>query len=391
MSGALESGEAHMKDREAVLAELEGTRERAARLLRAKLDAVAAQVREAAARAAGDLEVVVPPDLELLVPLAPVAKALEAMSAPAAPPRVSLEALRQLDAGRAQSEVLKGFLGQLAPFCGARAILVFRDSEVSGWSGDGFTDSGVVRGWRGSLGDSQALARAVSGVPVLVNSSRDRLLGTWFAGQGDVLLVVPMSLRGKVVGAVVAASGDLGLVAEEVQQLTYLAGLLLETLAVRPVVPTPALLEPESLGAAAAETARETAAVPFEMPPAPALEVAPGIGGEEVVPDGAATVELKVPVAPAPVVLRSAEEERKHEEARRFARLLVSEIRLYNEQAVQEGRAAHDLYRRLKEDIDRSREMYEQRVASDVRASSNYFSEELVRILADGDANALGV
>ena len=106
--------------------------------------------------------------------------------------------------------------------------------------------------------------------------------------------------------------------------------------------------------------------------------------------DAAATVQLKIPVTPV-VPARAPEEDRKHEEARRFARLLVSEIRLYNEQAVQDGRAARDIYNRLKEDIDRSREMYEQRVPADVRSGSNYFYDELVRILADGDPDALGL
>ncbi len=87
----------------------------------------------------------------------------------------------------------------------------------------------------------------------------------------------------------------------------------------------------------------------------------------------------------------SPEEETRHEEARRFARLLVSEIKLYNEREVEKGRESCDLYQRLKEDIDRSREMYEKRIAPDVRASQDYFREELVRILADGNADALGM
>ena len=60
------------------------------------------------------------------------------------------------------------------------------------------------------------------------------------------------------------------------------------------------------------------------------------------------------------------EEKRYHNEARRFARLLVSEIKLYNEQKVREGRDAGDLYNRLREDIDRSRQMYDKRVAPPV-------------------------
>ncbi len=85
------------------------------------------------------------------------------------------------------------------------------------------------------------------------------------------------------------------------------------------------------------------------------------------------------------------EETKKHDEARRFARLLVSEIKLYNESKVEQGRKNHDLYERLKEDIDRSRQMYDERIGDDVRKVSNYFYDELVRILADGKAEALGL
>jgi hypothetical protein len=85
------------------------------------------------------------------------------------------------------------------------------------------------------------------------------------------------------------------------------------------------------------------------------------------------------------------EQARKHDEARRFARLLVSEIKLYNEAKVEQGRKNKDLYERLKEDIDRSRQMYDERIPDDVRKASNYFYEELVRILADGDAGVLGL
>ena len=89
--------------------------------------------------------------------------------------------------------------------------------------------------------------------------------------------------------------------------------------------------------------------------------------------------------------LARAEGDERREEARRFAKLLVSEIKLYNERAVQEGREKGNLYERLKEDIDRSRQMYDERIPEDVRSSSNFFYEELVRTLADGRAEALGL
>ena len=80
-----------------------------------------------------------------------------------------------------------------------------------------------------------------------------------------------------------------------------------------------------------------------------------------------------------------------HDEARRLARLLVSEIKLYNEEQVLEGRRNRDLYARLKEDIDRSRQIYEERVHDSVRAEVDYFHQELVRSLGGGDARALGM
>ena len=80
-----------------------------------------------------------------------------------------------------------------------------------------------------------------------------------------------------------------------------------------------------------------------------------------------------------------------HEEARRLARLLVTEIKLYNEEQVEEGRRGNDIYARLKEDIDRSRQIFNERVDEDVRQDTDYFHEEMVRILAGGNAEALGL
>lgn len=84
------------------------------------------------------------------------------------------------------------------------------------------------------------------------------------------------------------------------------------------------------------------------------------------------------------------EERRLHNDARRFARLLVSEIKLYNEQKVSEGRESGDLYDRLREAIDRSRDMYEKRVQPAVASKFDYFHYELVNNLAEGQEQKLG-
>jgi hypothetical protein len=76
--------------------------------------------------------------------------------------------------------------------------------------------------------------------------------------------------------------------------------------------------------------------------------------------------------------------------ARRYARLLVSEIKLYNEAAVRAGRERRDLLSRLRPEIDRARRLYEERVPSLVTARGQYFQQELVQTLADGDPALLG-
>jgi len=91
-----------------------------------------------------------------------------------------------------------------------------------------------------------------------------------------------------------------------------------------------------------------------------------------------------------PVEVQSEEEKRLHIDAQRFARLLVSEIKLYNEQKVADGREQNDLYPRLREYIDRSREMYDKRVKPEVAQKFDYFHHELVTTLAVGDVAKLG-
>ncbi len=75
--------------------------------------------------------------------------------------------------------------------------------------------------------------------------------------------------------------------------------------------------------------------------------------------------------------------------ARRYARLLVSEIKLYNESAVRTGRERRDLLQRLKAEIERARRLYEERIAPS-QARDVYFQQELVQTLADGDQSLLG-
>jgi hypothetical protein len=114
----------------------------------------------------------------------------------------------------------------------------------------------------------------------------------------------------------------------------------------------------------------------------PTIEVPATEPDTSRMPTGTRRLDLPIEVA---------EEERgTHTKARRFARLLVSEIKLYNEEKVKQGRESGDLYDRLKEAIDRSREMYDKRVEPPVSSKFDYFHYELVHDLAEGDPNRLG-
>jgi hypothetical protein len=86
----------------------------------------------------------------------------------------------------------------------------------------------------------------------------------------------------------------------------------------------------------------------------------------------------------------SSEDQEVHHKAQRFARLLVDEIKLYNQAKVAEGRKNKDLYDRLKEVIDKSRSTYQKRYGSTVAASGNYFQNEMVRSLAEDDLSIMG-
>ena len=68
----------------------------------------------------------------------------------------------------------------------------------------------------------------------------------------------------------------------------------------------------------------------------------------------------------------------------------MDEIKLYNQPKVAEGRQNRDLYERLKEDIDKSRATYDKRYRDSAVAGTDYFTQELIRILADNDVALMG-
>lgn len=126
--------------------------------------------------------------------------------------------------------------------------------------------------------------------------------------------------------------------------------------------------------AASSASARASVAEPsavVEIPSPPAARPAASVGGVDL--SQLSDADQKV-----------------HKDAKRFAKLLVSEIDLYNKAKVADGRKNGDLYKRLKTDIDRSRQTYEKRFGKTVTKKVDYFHEELVRTLAGNEASLLG-
>ena len=105
--------------------------------------------------------------------------------------------------------------------------------------------------------------------------------------------------------------------------------------------------------------------------------------------DGADSAPLRAP-AGSDITSASEAEQKLHQDAKRFAKLLVSEIGLYNKAKVADGRNNKDLYRRLKSDIDRSRQTFDKRFGNTLGKEFDYFYDELLRTLATGDSSVLG-
>jgi len=171
-------------------------------------------------------------------------------------------------------------------------------------------------------------------------------------------------------------------------------------------------LSGESLGEGAAEAAEvleevaEPAAEEVQGEPA-AAQAAEPVGSDFGMPPQAAQPrEITTPAelistgfspapppAPAPdseFLALSEVEQKLHKDAKRFAKLLISEIELYNKAKVADGRQNKDLYVRLKADIDRSRQTFDKRFGKVLGKETDHFHDELVRILAANDSSLLG-
>ena len=283
-------------------------------------------------------------ELQLLEP-APGSSPTDLLSAAAA----------SIQEATSQAEILRHLLEGEARFARRVALFVVKGNSVSGWQGTGFGDNEAVKS--ASLNTSAALvSRAIQGrIPVGGSASEfdSAFIASVKAPAEDKCAVLPLVVKDRVAAIIYADAGATPggmLDSSALAILTRFAAVWLELAALR------------KAGTVAAE----------EAPPAAAVSAA--------APSS----------SPAPAAAPLSEEGELHRKALRFAKLLVEEIKLYNQPKVAEGKQHKDLYERLREDIEKSRATYDKRYGETPVASSNYFNQELIRILADNDISLMG-
>ena len=302
-------------------------------------------------------------------------KAKAKKSAPEYPPGgaptdlLSAAAATIADAG-GQADILKATLDGIAQFAARTALYVVKGGQLAGWQGRGF--EGEIKGTSVNASAGLAARAMEDKEPVSAAAAEfDKGFIDTHGNPGDGnATVLPLVVRDKV-SAIIYVDGGAEAKADlsAARVLVRTAAMWLEILALRKLAG----------GTAEAEAPAAVASVAAAEAPA------------EAVPEPVKAAAAAAPVSSAPAPTIAAGDEETHKKAKRFAKLLVDEIKLYNQKKVDEGKKSRDLYSRLKEDIDKSRQTYEKRWGSSPAGPANYFHAELVRILADGDESLLGM
>lgn len=264
------------------------------------------------------------------------------------------QAIIAMDESTTLSEVLDALSQGMAAQAPRSAVLVFQNDRARVWRRQGFPAEAAGVGADLHLPDHADLKAILdSAAPAIVEAQDSELvLGLAPLAPGHQGLAVPVAIGGTAAALVYADGGDDAAAlqpgwTDAIEILARHAARCLETLtAMR----------------AAGYARAERPAVVVPMPPH--LRVVQRQPLETSVGDAL-------------------------EQARRVARLLVSEIRLNREADVMEGRAQGDLGSRLADDLARARRQYLQRVPEGVPGRDTLFEEEVLRTLANGDAALL--
>jgi hypothetical protein len=276
-------------------------------------------------------------------------------------------AVSSIQDGNAQPDILRSLLEGAAKFSGRAALFVIRGGTATGWAARGFDDDDGIKKFSVDTSDGLASRAVQDRMPAAAAAAEfdSKFISAIGNPSDGNAVVLPLVVKEKVAALVYAdaGTGDDKLDPSALHLLVRSAGQWLEVLALRKAGGGAAAAEPEK--EERPEPPPKAAARAAEPPPPP-----PPPAREE-------------PVIPA-------EDQEVHKKAKRFAKLLVDEIKLYNQGKVNEGREKRDLYDRLKEDIEKSRATYEKRYGQTPASSGDYFTREVIRILAENDASLLG-
>jgi len=338
-----------------------------------------------------------------------VRQVLEALPAPASAAQVPardgsgalVQAVSKIHAGSTQKEILRALLDAGSEHCSRIALFVVKAGAASGWQSRGFGDEEAVKDFPLDLHAGPVAHTFQNRVATPGNIAE---MGRPFVEQfsspaNEQVLVLPLALKDKVAALVYADGGDSGRLESEALELLVIAtSAWLEVISLRKQA---AKDDGEAAGAMAGAIERPAPPVqtvssfsdpfaahaPKHVPAAMTADPAPAA---EVVEVASAHAAAAPAAATDPLAGLSPEDADIHRKAQRFARLLVDEIKLYNQAKVAEGRRNKDLYDRLKEDIDKSRGTFQKRYGSTVAASGDYFQSELLRSLAEDDVSIMG-
>jgi hypothetical protein len=300
--------------------------------------------------------------------------------------QVLQKAVAAIQAGTNQKEILRALLESTVLGSGRAALFVVKGGSATGWQGVGFANNESIKDSSFDLHSGLAAAAmqsrsAESGSASEVDETFISKVGAPADGNAVIL---PLLLRDKVSALVYADAGtDSGtLDAASLDVLVRATSAWLEVISQRR----------QTLKEGSAEVPEISHAAPPTNDPFAAhtpLHTAKAQHAAEPVPEvamSAAAAASSAGVTTAP----SSQDGEVHRKAQRFARLLMDEIKLYNQAKVAEGRKHKDLYDRLREDIEKSRTTYQKRYGNTAAGSADYFSQELIRSLAEDDVSNLG-
>ena len=311
-----------------------------------------------------------------------------------------VHAVAKIHAGSTQKEILRALLDAGCEYSSRIALFVVKAGAASGWQSRGFGDEEIVKDFPLdlSVGPVAHTYQNRVATPGNVAEMGGRFVEQFGSPTNEQVLVLPLALKDKVAALVYADGGDSGkLDADALELLVIATSAWLEVISLRKqAAPKDDMDAPANIERAAPPVqtissfsdpfaSHTPKHVPVSVPvePEPAAEIV------EVASAHAASAAAPA-TATDPLAGLSPEDADVHRKAQRFARLLVDEIKLYNQAKVAEGRRNKDLYDRLKEDIDKSRGTFQKRYGSTVAASGDYFQNELVRSLAEDDISIMG-